>query len=99
MKMYGIGTCGSVKKAKKFFNDKDIAYEFIDFKKDPVGCEKIDEWLAHVPMKTLFNARGTKYRTLGLKDLALMSRASVNGCAKKTCLLNAPLSNMAAKSL
>jgi arsenate reductase len=45
MKVYGIKTCGSVKKAFKFFNDRNIEYEFHDFKKEPVGCDKVEVWL------------------------------------------------------
>jgi len=38
MKIYGIKTCGSVKKALKFFDDNEIEYEFVDIKKESVGC-------------------------------------------------------------
>jgi Spx/MgsR family transcriptional regulator len=71
LKVYGIKNCDSVKKALRFFKEHDIAYEFFDFKKDPVGCEKVSYWLNHIDMKTLFNARGTTYRTLKLKELDL----------------------------
>ena len=33
MKVYGITTCGSVKKATTFLKNKNIDFEFVDFKK------------------------------------------------------------------
>jgi len=69
MRVYGIKTCQSVKKALKFLNECHKEYEFIDLKKTPVGCEKIEEWLQNVDIDTLFNKKGTKYRQLKLKEL------------------------------
>jgi len=91
IKMYGIPTCGSVKKAKKFFNENNIEFEFIDFKKTPVECEKIDEWLEQVDMKTLFNSRGTKYRTLKLKELNLDDEGKKEWLCKENLLIKRPV--------
>ncbi|MEO1927142.1 MAG: arsenate reductase family protein [Nautiliaceae bacterium] len=71
MKVYGIKTCGSVKKALKFFKDNGIEYEFVDLKKEPVKCDKIDEWIKKAGIDIIFNKRGTKYRMLKLKELNL----------------------------
>jgi len=91
IKMYGIPTCGSVKKAKKFFNDNGIEFEFIDFKKTPVGCEKIDEWLKQVSIDKLFNNRGTKYRTLKLKELNLDYEGKKEWLCKENLLIKRPV--------
>ena len=91
IKMYGIPTCGSVKKAKKFFNDNGIEFEFVDFKKEPVGCEKIDEWLKQVDTNTLFNSRGTKYRMLKLKELNLDEAGKREWLCKENLLIKRPV--------
>jgi len=91
IKMYGIPTCGSVKKAKKFFNDNNIEFEFIDFKKNPVGCEKIEEWLKQVSIDKLFNNRGTKYRTLKLKELNLDKEGKKEWLCKENLLIKRPV--------
>jgi Spx/MgsR family transcriptional regulator len=91
MRVYGIKTCGSVKKALKFFKDHGIDYEFVDFKKTPVGCEKIDEWLKKVDIDTLFNNRGTKYRQLGLKDLNLDAAGKREWLCKENLLIKRPV--------
>lgn len=91
MKVYGIKTCGSVKKALKFFKDHGIEYEFHDFKKEPVGCEKIDEWINKAGIDVLFNSRGTKYRTLKLKELNLDDNGKREWLCKENLLIKRPV--------
>ena len=91
MKIYGIKTCGSVRKALKFFNDRGIDYEFIDFKKTPVGCDKIDEWINKVGVDVLFNNRGTKYRQLKLKELNLDENGKREWLCKENLLIKRPV--------
>jgi arsenate reductase len=91
IKMYGIPTCGSVRKAKKYFNDNNIEFEFIDFKKTPVDCEKIDEWLKQVSIDKLFNNRGTKYKTLKLKELNLDDNGKREWLCKENLLIKRPV--------
>jgi len=91
MKLYGIKTCGSVRKAIKFFKDYGIEFEFIDFKKEPVELEKIDAWLQKVSINKLFNNKGTKYRTLKLKDLNLNDDEKASWLAKENMLIKRPV--------
>ena len=91
IKMYGIPTCGSIKRAKKFFSENNIEFEFIDFKKTPVDCNKIDEWLKEVDMKLLFNSRGTKYRTLKLKELNLDDAGKREWLCRENMLIKRPI--------
>jgi len=71
MKIYGIKTCGSVKKAFSFMKENNIPYEFIDFKITPVDASKIKEWIAKSSIDVLLNTKGTKYKTSDLKNLNL----------------------------
>ncbi len=91
MKLYGIKTCGSVRKAIKFFKDNNIQFEFIDFKKEPVESGKIDKWLKSTTIEKLFNSRGTKYRTLKLKDLSLDEKSKSEWLAKENLLIKRPV--------
>ena len=75
LKVYGIKNCDSVRKAIKFLKSNDIAYEFIDFRETPVDAAMIASWLKYTDIKTLFNTRGTTYRTLKLKELDLDDEA------------------------
>ncbi len=91
LKIYGIKTCGSVRKALKFFKENNIQYNFIDFKKEQVGLEKIDMWLEKTSLNKLLNNKGTKYRTLKLKELNLDDNAKKEWLAKENMLIKRPV--------
>jgi arsenate reductase len=91
MKIYGIKTCDSVKKAFKFFKENNIEFEFIDFKKTSVEEKEITSWLKKVSIDTLFNSRGTTYRTLELKELNLDENAKKQWLIKENMLIKRPV--------
>ncbi len=91
MKIYGIKTCGSVRKAIKFFKENNIEFELVDFKKITINEEKIDYWLKKVSIDTLFNNRGTKYRTLKLKELNLDDKGKKEWLIKENMLIKRPI--------
>lgn len=91
MKIYGIKTCGSVRKAIKFMNDNNIEFDFVDLKKEKVECDKIGSWLKKVSIDTLFNNKGTKYRTLGLKEFNLDDTGKKQWLCDENMLLKRPV--------
>ncbi|HIP30604.1 MAG TPA: Spx/MgsR family RNA polymerase-binding regulatory protein [Sulfurospirillum arcachonense] len=91
MKLYGIKTCGSVRKAIKFFKDNEIEFELVDFKKTTVGETEITRWLKKAPIEKLFNNRGTKYRTLKLKELNLDDDGKKEWLIKENMLIKRPV--------
>ncbi len=90
-KVHGIKTCGSVRKALKFFKDKGEEVEFIDIRKTPLPCEKIKEWVGKEDINILFNSKGTKYRQLGLKELNLNESGKVEWLCRENMLLKRPV--------
>ena len=66
VKVYGITTCGSVKKAIAFMKANVVPYMFVDLKSVAISEAKLNEWLSKQPMAVLFNTKGTKFKTLGL---------------------------------
>jgi len=64
MKLYGIKNCDTVKKARKWLDEKGITYEFHDFKKDGLTSEKLSQWEQAAGWETLLNTRGTTWRKL-----------------------------------
>ncbi len=91
LKIYGIKNCDSVRKAIKFLKLHAIDYEFIDFRETPVIQADIETWLKQTDLKTLFNTRGTTYRTLKLKELNLSDEQKVTWLAKENMLLKRPV--------
>ncbi len=91
IKVYGIKTCDTVRKALKFLRERGVAFEFVDLKKEPVDCDTIDRWLEKVEIGTLFNRRGTKYRTLKLKELNLDEAGMREWLCKENLLIKRPV--------
>ena len=52
-----------MKKAFQWLEANEVAYHFVDFKKDPPSADAIEAWLAGVG-DTLVNTRGPSYRQL-----------------------------------
>jgi Spx/MgsR family transcriptional regulator len=91
MTIYGIKTCSTVGKARKFMKDNDIAFDFVDYKVESVDETKIREWLKQIDMSVLLNTRGTKYRDLKLKELNLDDEGKIAWMAKENYLLKRPV--------
>lgn len=91
VRVYGIKNCDSVRKARKLLKSHDIPYEFIDFRETPVTQETIDSWLQYCDIDTLFNTRGTTYRTLKLKDRNLSDNEKRQWLAKENMLIKRPV--------
>ena len=85
MIIYGIKTCGSVRKAIKFCNDNNIEFTFYDFRKEPLNEDKIEYFASKVDVNLLFNNKGTKYRDLKLKELSLDNLGKLEWLKKRIC--------------
>jgi len=99
MKLYGIPTCDTVRKARKFFKENEIEIEFINFKKTSVGCEELDFFLQHLRMDVLFNNRGTTYKKLQLKELNLDEEAKREWLCKENMLFKRPIIEFDGKAI
>ena len=91
IKIYGIKTCSTVGKSRKFMRENEIEFDFVDYKVESVGEEKIREWLKQVEINLLFNNRGKKYRDLKLKELNLDDEGKIAWMAKENYLLKRPV--------
>lgn len=91
MKMYGIKTCASVKKAKTFFDENNISYEFIDLSKEPINKEKIEKWQEFVPATSMLNPRSKVYRDLDLKNNKPTEKKAITIIAKDNGILKRPV--------
>ncbi|MCU0527620.1 MAG: Spx/MgsR family RNA polymerase-binding regulatory protein [Elainella sp. Prado103] len=64
MKVYGIPTCGTCKKALQWLKAHQIDYEFINTKEQPPDRERIRDWVESLGAKPLRNTSGQAYRAL-----------------------------------
>lgn len=91
MKMYGIKTCASVKKAKAFFDENNISYDFIDLKKEALNIEKIEKWQGFTSAVSMLNPRSKAYRDLGLKDKNISDKKAISLILKDNGILKRPI--------
>ena len=62
--LYGIPNCDTIKRARKWLDDKNIAYEFHDYKKAGIDRKTLQNWCKEFGYETLINKRGTTWRKL-----------------------------------
>jgi Spx/MgsR family transcriptional regulator len=62
--IYGIPTCDSVRKARKWFEAESIEYGFIDFRNQAPTREQIEMWLEALGKNALINKRSTTWKQL-----------------------------------
>lgn len=93
MIVYGIKNCDTVKKALTWLKNKDLAFEFHDYKANGITEEKLKDWSEQVGWDTLVNKKGATWRQLSEEI-----KAAVTGEAKaievmmgKTSVIKRPL--------
>jgi arsenate reductase len=62
--VYGIANCDTVKKARAWLQDRGVAYQFHDFKKQGLPLDHVDRWIAAAGWDALVNRNGTTWRKL-----------------------------------
>lgn len=63
--VYGIASCGTVKKARKWLDEQGIEHAWVDFRRDPVSPERVLAWVEALGAKAMRNTSGGAYRALG----------------------------------
>jgi arsenate reductase (glutaredoxin) len=69
--VWGITTCGTVKKATRYLKDRGVNFEFMDLKQTKPPKALLESAVKSVnnPRK-MFNTSGASYKTGGFKDKA-----------------------------
>ena len=62
--LYGIPNCDTVKKARAWLTEAQIAVQFHDFKKQGVPADLLAQWVVQLGWEALLNRRGTTWRAL-----------------------------------
>ena len=65
----GIPNCNKIRDTKKWLEEREIAYEFINVKKEPLTLDELKDLEFKVGLDVLVNNRGTTYRNLKIKEL------------------------------
>ena len=63
-RIYGIKNCDTMKKARRFLDDKGVAYVFHDYKAEGIDRARLEGWAKKVGWESLLNRAGTTFRKL-----------------------------------
>ncbi len=66
--MYGIKNCDTVAKARKWLEDRGLAYAFHDYKTSGVDRPRLEAWVDELGWEPLLNRAGTTFRKLDEAD-------------------------------
>ncbi len=93
MKIYGIKSCDSCRKARRFLDEAGRKHEWHDLREDGIDVATIQRWLAAVGAEGLVNRRSTTWRGLSeverVEAMAAISAASV--LAENPTLIKRPV--------
>jgi arsenate reductase (glutaredoxin) len=66
--IYGIKNCDTMKKARAWLDDHDVAYAFHDYKAAGISPATLASWAGMVGWEALLNRAGTTFRKLPEAD-------------------------------
>ncbi len=86
--LYGIKNCDTVKKARKWLEANQVAYQFHDFREDGLDAPLVQSWLQELGAETLVNKRSTTWKQLSdaEKAQALSDKAPALICQQPTLI-------------
>lgn len=73
--VYGIPNCDTVKRARAWLAEHDVAYEFHDYKKQGVPAARLAAWSRKLGWEPLVNRKGTTWRKLDADEQARVQDA------------------------
>jgi len=93
MKLYGISSCNSVKKARHWLSEHHIGIEFHDFKKHGLDPACVQSWLKQTGWSKLVNRSGLTWRGLTDKQKLLIcdDASALQLMLEKTSVIKRPL--------
>ncbi|WP_066965390.1 ArsC family reductase [Microbulbifer sp. Q7] len=82
--LYGIKNCDTVKKARKWLEQNDVAYRFHDFREDGMSDVPLQQWLQEFGWEQVLNRRSTSWRALSDAQKNAMDNGSAESLASET---------------
>lgn len=91
--LYGIPNCNTVKKARTWLEERGLAYEFHDYKKQGIEAAKIEVWLLQQPWEKLVNRAGMTFRKLTDDEKAAVNnnQSATKLMLEKTSIIKRPI--------
>lgn len=77
--MYGIKNCDTVAEARKWLEDRGLAYAFHGYKASGIDRPRLEAWVDELGWEPLLNRAGTTFRKLDDADKQNLDREKAIG--------------------
>ncbi len=89
--VYGIKTCDTVRRARRWLTAHDAAHEFVDVRATPPARERVAAWVERLGAAPLRNTSGGAYRALGPEKKSWSDARWTDAFAAEPMLLKRPV--------
>ncbi|WP_238700292.1 arsenate reductase family protein [Helicobacter jaachi] len=89
--LYGIKTCGSVRKAINLLEKHGVVFTFKDLKAITLTQDQVISWIEKKGIKVVLNTKGTTYKTLKSHGEILDSIFTESSANQASLLVQNPL--------
>jgi len=74
LSVYGIKSCDTCLRAKKFLEDRNIEFRFHDLREDGLDIQMLERWSARIEWHRLLNRKSLTWRKIPEADRENMTR-------------------------
>ena len=74
LSVYGIKSCDTCRRARKFLAEKNIEYRFHDLRDDGLDIQMLERWAGRIDWQRLLNRQSLTWRKIPEIDRAGMSK-------------------------
>ena len=72
--VYGIKSCDTCRRAKKYLEDRNIEFRFHDLREDGLDIQMLERWSARIDWERLLNRKSLTWRNIPEADRRNMTR-------------------------
>ena len=72
--LYGIGSCDSCRKARKWMDEHNFDYEYHDIRIDGLNIQMLERWSSRIDWKKLLNTRSLTWRKIPETDRGSLTK-------------------------
>ena len=90
--LYGIKSCDTIRKARKWLEANGIDYQFHDVRSDGLDESQLKHWIKALGWETLLNKRGMSWRKLADADkIDLDANKAMQLMLSQTVMIKRPI--------
>lgn len=91
IRIYGVPTCDKIKKTQKLLENNNIAFTFVNVRKEPISKDKLRTITNLLNLENVLNRKGLLFRKLGLKDKSLSDSQLFEELFREQGMIKRPL--------